>query len=163
MLSSLCIHCAGAASQQKDVKPVETTVTDLVTSSMKFSGRRVSIYASYHSDGIDRDVLMEPNCGRFSGTSKAVPSGEPQCARGIVPVDKTENDPGMEDLFRASRQGDRSTSDKHITGAFTGIFRCVPSCKSPQYFTLEIERVKNLRVEKKDLRPHKPKINPTGH
>ena len=76
----------------------------------------------------------------------------------IVPMesDNAENVPGNQDLDRALAQGERSTRDKHITAEFTGIFRCVPSCASPKYFTLEIERVENLKVEMKDLKPHRP-------
>jgi hypothetical protein len=156
MLSGPHSHRERADSEHRDVKPPETTVTELLASSIKFSEKGVRMRASYHSDGIDRDVLMEPNCGRFAGTSRAAPAGEPQCARGIVPVDKTENDPGMQDLVRASKQGDRGTMDKHITAEFTGIFRCAPSCVSPKYFSLEIERVEDLKVEMKDLKPHRP-------
>lgn len=140
-------------------KLAETTVTALVEKSAKFSGKRVRVSASFHSDGIDFSVLMEPNCGLFDATSKTPPPGEPQCYRGIVPKesDKAENDPGNKDLDRALAKGERSTNDKHITAKFTGVFRCVPSCVSPKYFALEFERVENLKVEMKDLRPHRPK------
>ena len=98
---------------------------------------------------------MEPNCGQ-PGASGA---NEPQCRRGVVPMesDKAEKDPGNQSLDRALAQGNRSTMDKHITAAFTGMFRCDPSCVSPNRLTLEIERVENLRVEMKDLEPHPPK------
>jgi len=71
--------------------------------------------------------------------------------------DKAETDPGNESLDHALTQGKRGTMDKYISAAFTGVFRCVPSCASPKYFTLEIERVENLRVEIKDVKPHLPK------
>jgi hypothetical protein len=29
-------------------------------------------------------------------------------------------------------------------------------CASPKYLSLEIERVENLKVEMKDLKPHRP-------
>src|ERR1041385_983161 len=67
-----------AFAQQTSVKPLETTITELVASSRKFSGKRVHVRASYHSDGRENDVLMEPNCG----TSKTNPPGESQCGRG---------------------------------------------------------------------------------
>jgi hypothetical protein len=144
--------------QSASDKSTATTITALVKKSATFTGKRVRVSASFHGDGIERSVLMEPNCGLLDATSKTPPPGEPQCYRGIVPTesDKAENDPGNQDLDRALAQGERSTRDKHITAEFTGIFRCVPSCASPKYFTLEIERVENLKVEMKDLKPHRP-------
>jgi hypothetical protein len=147
-----------ARPQESTARPTETTITELVKSSAKFSGKLVRVFASFHTDGIERSVLMEPNCGLLDGTSKTPPPGEPQCARGVVPTDsnKTENDPGNQRLDRALAQGERNTRDKHITAEFTGKFRCIPSCVSPKYFSLEIERVDKLEVVIKDLRPHRP-------
>ena len=142
-------------------KPVETTITQLIESGPKFNGKRVRILASFHTDGIERTVLLEPNCG-----SKTPPPGAPQCSRGVSPVDsdKAESDPGNADLDRALAQSGRAgTMDKHITAKFTGIFRCVPFCASPKYFSLEIERVENLKVEMKDLKPHRPTDQPQRH
>lgn len=146
-----------AHPQKSAARPTETTITELVKSSTKFSGKLVRVFASFHTDGIER-VLMEPNCGLLDGTSKTPPPGEPQCARGVVPTDsdKAENDPGSQSLDRALAQGERSTRDKHITAEFTGKFRCVPSCVSPKRFTLEIERVDKLEIVMKDMRPHRP-------
>jgi len=142
-------------------KPVETTITHLIESGAKFNGKRVRIPASFHTDGIERSVLLEPNCG-----SKTPPLADaPQCGRGVAPVDsdKAKNDPGNADLDRALAQSGRAgTMDKHITAEFTGIFRCVPSCASPKYFSFEIERVENLKVETKDLKPHRPTDQPNG-
>jgi hypothetical protein len=123
-----------------------------------FSGKRVTVLASFHSDGIHRSVLMEPNCGQLDGTSKTPPPSEPQCARGVAPnfSDKLEDDPNYVSLKRALMQGDRSTMDKHITAAYTGILRCEPSCRSPQRLALKIERVENVQVLMKDMRPHRP-------
>ena len=139
-------------------KPTETTITALVEASAKFSGKRVHVFASFHTDGIHESALMEPNCGLLDGTSKTPPPSQPQCARGIVPTNSTKagDDPGKQSLDRELAQGNRSTRDKHITAEFTGIFRCIPSCASPKYFSLEIERVANLKVEMKDLKPHRP-------
>jgi hypothetical protein len=97
----------------------------------------------------------EPNCGLLDGTSKTPPPGQPQCIRGVVPVDsdKADNDPGSKNLDRALPQGERGTRDKHITAEFIGRFRCVPSCVSAKRFTLEIERVEKLEVLIKDMRP----------
>jgi hypothetical protein len=148
--------------QAQPTKQVKATITQLVESSAKFNGKRVSVRASYSSDGIDFDLLMEPNCGRPTDTSKATPSGEPQCARGVVPTDWPENDPGTDELARTSRDGARGTSGQYITADFTGKFGCRPSCKSPKCFTLEIERVENLKIEMKDLKPHRPKDQPNG-
>ena len=135
-------------------KIVETTVTALIMNSAKFHGKHVKVSASFHTDGIERSVLMEPNC-RVPGTHDA---NRPQCRRGIVPMDsdKAEDDPGDQSLDRvlAERNG---AMDKHITAAFTGIFRCVPSCASPKWFTLKIERVENLKVERKDTNPQPTK------
>jgi hypothetical protein len=147
-----------AHPRKSTARPTETTITELVKSSARFSGKRVRVFASFHGDGIEHSVLMEPNCGLLDGTSKTPPPGEPQCARGVVPTDsdKAENDPGNQSLDRALAQGERSTRDKHITAEFTGKFRCVPSCISPKHFTLEIERVDRLEVVMKDMRPHRP-------
>jgi hypothetical protein len=136
-------------------KSVETTITALITKGATLSGKRVRVVASFHSDGIERSVLMEPNCGELEPPG----ANEPQCRRGVVPTesDKAEKDPGNQSLDRALAQGNRGTMDKHITAAFTGIFRCVPLCVSPKYFTLEIEQVENLSVEIKDLKHHFPK------
>jgi hypothetical protein len=149
-----------AFAQQTSVKPLETTITELVASSRKFSGKRVHVRASYHSDGRENDVLMEPNCG----TSKTNPPGESQCGRGVVPFDaqEAESDPGSHALDRALAQGERGTMDKYITAEFTGRFRCVPSCARAKWFKLEIERVENLQVEMKDLKPHRPTDQPSG-
>lgn len=137
--------------------PITTTITDLVESSTKFGGRRVHVVASLHTDGIHRSMLLEPNCGLLEGTSKTPPPGEPQCYRGVTPVNSEKlADANSERLERALKQGDRSTMDKHVTAEFTGIFRCVPSCGSPKHLALEIERVENLKVEMKDLKPHRP-------
>jgi len=140
-------------------KPVEATITQLIESGAKFNRKLVKVSVSFHSDGIERSVLMEPNCGRFAGTSKTPPPDEPQCYRGVVPTesDKAENDPGNVDLDRALAQNRRlGTMDKYITAEFTGIFRCVPSCAHPKWFELKFERVENLKVEMKDLKPHRP-------
>ncbi len=141
-------------------KPVETTVTQLIESGAKFNGKRVRIPASFHTDGIERSVLLEPNCG-----SNAPPPGAPQCSRGVAPVDsdKADQDPGDAELNRVLAESGRAgTMDKHVTAEFTGKFRCVPSCASPKYFSLEIERVENLKVEMKDLKPHRPQDQPNG-
>lgn len=145
-----------ASRQSQPVKQVEATITALVESSTKFNGKRVRVRASYSSDGIDHDVLMEPNCGRPTDASRATRSGEPQCVRGVVPTDWPENDPGTDELARTSRQGARGTDDEYITADFTGRFSCVPSCTSPKYFSLQIERVENVKIKTKDLRPHHP-------
>lgn len=139
-------------------KSTTTTVTALVIKSAIFSGKRVTVLASFHSDGIHTSVLMEPNCGRFDGTSKTPPPGLPQCFRGVVPwdTDKNENDAGTNELYRVMERGLRGTEDKYITAEFTGIFRCDPSCRSPKQFVLNLERVENLKVVMKDLRPHRP-------
>ena len=145
-----------AAPQKRLSKPIEGTITELVESSARFGGKRVRVPASFHSDGIHRSVLMEPSCGQPKPT---VPAKEPDCGTSVVPVDseKAENDPGNAELDRALAQNPRlGTMDKYITAEFTGIFRCVPSCKSPKYFKLEIERVENLKVEMKDIKPHRP-------
>jgi hypothetical protein len=136
-------------------KSVETSITALIKKRTTFERKRVRVFASFHSDGIERSVLMEPNCGQ-PRTSDA---NEPQCRLGVVPIDsdKAETDPGSQSLDRALAQGNRGTMDKHITAAFTGIFKCDPSCASPNRLTPEIERVENLRVEMKDLKPHPPK------
>jgi hypothetical protein len=123
-----------AHPQASLAKPIETTITELVKSSAKFSGKRVTVFASFYADGIHESVLMEPNCGRFDGTSKTPPPDQPQCYRGVVPFDsdKTENDPGSNELDRAMEKGLRGTEDKYITAEFTGIFRCVPSCAATE-------------------------------
>lgn len=159
-LIELCFAPKLAADPQASVrKPVEATITQLIESGAKFNGKLVRVSASFHSDGIERTVLMEPNCEQPNRTSKTPPQAEPQCSRGVAPLesDKAENDRGNADLDRALAQNPMlGTRDKHITAAFTGIFRCVPSCASPKYFSLEIERVENLRVEMKDLKPRRP-------
>jgi hypothetical protein len=155
-LIELCFAPELAADPQASIrKPVEATITQLIESSAKFNHKRVRISASFHSDGIERSVLMEPNCGQPNHTSKT----HPQCSRGVAPLesDKAEKDPGNADLDRALAQNPLlGTRDKHITAEFTGIFRCIPSCVTPKRFTLEIERVENLKVEMKDLKPHRP-------
>jgi len=147
-----------AHPQKSTARPTQITITELVKSSAKFSGKRVTVFASFHGDGIHQSVLMEPNCGRFDGTSKTPPPGEPQCHRGVVPFDsdKNENDPGSNELDRAMEKGLRSTEDKYITAEFTGIFRCVSSCAAAKWFKLELERVDKLEVVMKDMRPHRP-------
>ena len=159
-LIGLCFAPELAADPQAPPrKPVETAITQLIESGAKFNGKRVRVSASFHSDGIERSVLMEPNCGQPNRTSKATPQREPQCSRGVGPVDsdKAENDPGNADLDRVLAQNPLlGTRDKFITAEFTGIFRCVPSCSHPKWFKLEIERVENLKVEMKDIKPHRP-------
>jgi hypothetical protein len=147
-----------AHPQNSTPRPTDTTITELVKSSARFSGKLVRVFAAFHTDGIEHSVLMEPNCGLLDGTSKTPPPGQPQCTRGVVPVDsdKADNDPGSKNLDRALSQGERGTRDKHITAEFIGRFRCVPSCVSAKLFTLEIERVEKLEVIIKDTRPHRP-------
>jgi hypothetical protein len=159
-LIGLCFAAELAADPQAPArKPVETTITQLIESRAKFNDKRVRVPASFHSDGIEFTLLREPNCGQPNRTSKTPPQTEPQCSRGVVPVDsdKAENDPGNAELDRVLAESGRAgTMDKHITAEFTGIFRCVPSCAHAKWFKLEIERVENLKVEMKDLKPHRP-------
>lgn len=134
--------------------PIETTITKLIKFSAKFDGKRVRVPASFHTDGIERSVLLEPNCAAEHSPPRA-----PQCGRGVVPLDsdKSRNDPGNAELDRLLAQSGRTgTMDKHITAEFVGVFRCVPSCASPKYFGLDIESVENLRVEIRDTKPHRP-------
>jgi len=148
-----------AVQQTHPTRPIEATITKLVESGAKFNGKRVRALASFHSDGRENSVLMEPNCGRPNRTSEPPPQGEAQCQRGVVPrdSDRAESDPGNTALDRVLAQNPLvGTTDKYITAEFTGIFRCVPSCTSPKYFSLEIERVENLKVEMKDINPHPP-------
>lgn len=146
-----------SVSRTHAARPVDTTVTVLVESPQKFIGRRVHIFASFHSDGIHFTLLKEPNCGLFDGTSKTPPPNQPQCSRGIVPIDpaKTIDNPGDQALDQALAKGWRGTEDKHITAEFTGIFRRVRSA-SRKYFGLEIERTENVKVKMKDMNPHRP-------
>src|SRR5215475_9528640 len=74
-----------ALAQSSAAGVVEATITDLVKSSAKFNGKRVRVLASFHTDGVHRSVLLEPNCGLFDGTSKTPPPGQPQCYRGVTP------------------------------------------------------------------------------
>ncbi len=146
-----------AYPQASTRKPVETTITQLVESGAKFNGKLVRVSASFHS-GRHVTLLLEPNCGLLDGTSKT-PLGEPQCNKGVIPVesDNAENDPGNADLYRALEQNPLlGTMDKHITAEFTGKFRCVPSCAHSKSFELKFDRVENLKVEIKDLKPHRP-------
>jgi hypothetical protein len=145
--------------QNASDKSTTTTITALVKKTATFSGKRVTVLASFHSDGIHASVLMEPNCGRFDGTSKTPHPGQPQCFRGVVPwdTDNNENDAGTNELYRVMELGlRRTTEDRYITAEFTGIFRCDPSCRSPKQFVLDLERVEKFKVVMKDLRPHRP-------
>jgi hypothetical protein len=158
-LIALYFACASAADPQAPTrKPVETTITQLVGSGAKFNGKLVRVSASFHS-GRHVTLLREPNCGQPKRTAKTPPQAEPQCSRGVVPIDsdKAENDPGNADLDRALAQNPLlGTTDKYITAEFTGIFRCVPSCSHPKWFELKFDRVENLKVEMKNLKPHRP-------
>src|SRR5947208_1910205 len=76
-----------ADPQTRSAMPSRTTISALVKSSAKFNGKRVRIFASLHTDGLEHSVLMEPNCGQLNRTSGTSPEREPQCGRGVVPVD----------------------------------------------------------------------------
>jgi hypothetical protein len=158
-LIALYFASASAADPQASTrKPVETTITQLVESGAKFNGKLVRVSASFHS-GRHVTLLREPNCGQPNRTAKTPPQAEPQCSRGVVPIDsdKAENDPGNADLDRALAQNPLlGTTDKYVTAEFTGKFRCVPSCAHPKWFELKFDRVENLKVEMKDLKPHRP-------
>ena len=145
---------ANARSAQR----LETTITAIVESPGKFSGKRVHVFASFHTDGLHWSVLKEPDCGLADGTSKTPPPNQPPCARGVVAVPSTNasDDNGDHALDQALAKGARGTSDKHITAEFTGKFRCLPSCTSPDRLNLEIERTENVSVEMKDINPHRP-------
>jgi len=78
--------------QNASDKSTATTITALVRKSAMFNGKRVTVIASLHSDGIHTIALMEPNCGRFDGTSKTPPPGQPQCFRGVVQWDTDKNE-----------------------------------------------------------------------
>ncbi len=164
-LIALYFASASAADPQASTrKPVETTITQLVESGAKFNGKLVRVSASFHN-GRHVTLLLEPNCGLLDGTSKTPPLGEPQCNKGVIPVesDNAENDPGNADLYRALEQNPLlGTMDKHITAEFTGKFRCVPSCSHPKWFELKFDRVENLKVQMKDLKPHRPTNQPNG-
>jgi len=156
---AMCSFALSTAHPQSyPAKPIETTITDLIKSSAKFNGKRVRVPASFHTDGIHTSVLLEPNCGLFDGTSKTPPPGQPQCYRGVVPSEssKLEGDPANNRLDEILGQGERSTSDKHITAEFTGVFSCKPSCASPKRFVFDIERIDKLEVVWKNLKPHWP-------
>ena len=153
------------AAQTRPKKPTETTITALVESSAKFNGTRVRVLASFRTDGIERSVLLEPYCGRPDNISATPPPGELQCSRGIAPInsDKADQDPGKAELDRVLAESGRSgTVDKHITAEFTGKFSCAPSCANAKRLNLEVERVENLKVEMKELKPHRPKDQPNG-
>ena len=158
---ALCFaHASPAYPQEVAHKTLRTTITQLIRSAANFEGKRVRLAASFHTDGIERSVLLEPTC-----TSETLLPDSPQCRRGIMPFDsdKARTDPGNAELDRVLAQsGLMGTKDKHITAEFTGIFRCVPSCASPKYFRLEIERVENLKVEPEDPKPHRPSDQPSG-
>jgi len=149
---------AGLAQAYPASRIVQTTITELVTSSNKFNAKRVRVFATYDTDGIHRSVLLEPNCGVFEGTSKTPPPDQPQCRSGVVPSEtaKLEGDSNYERLLEILNHGERSTRDKHITAEFTGIFHCKPSCTSPKFFVLEMERVEKVQVVWKNLKPHLP-------
>jgi len=138
----------------RSAQPLETTITAIVESPGKFSGKRVHVFASFHTDGLHWSVLKEPNCGLSDGTSKTPPPNQPQCARGVVAVTSTNASDDNGD--QALAKGARGTSDKHITAEFTGKFRCRPSCASPERLNLEIERTQNVSVEMKDMHPRRP-------
>lgn len=145
-------------SSNHTTQPIETTVTALVKSPAKFNGKRVHLFASFHTDGLHLSNLMEPNCGILDGTSKTPPPNQPPCARAIAAANsaKSSNDEGDQALDVALAKGERGTSDKHITAEFIGVFRCGTSCKSPKHLKLEIERTENVNVEMKDMKPHHP-------
>jgi hypothetical protein len=146
-----------ASPQSASQKVIDTTLGELITKSARFSGKRVQLTASFQSDGIERSVLLEPNCG-LSATPKQTTSIEPQCQRGIVPriPNEVEDHSDMQALDRVLGQGERGTRDKHVTAVFTGRFLCKPSCASPRRLILEIERVDHLEVVMRDLKPHRP-------
>jgi len=147
-----------AHPQDASAKPIETTITEMTKSSAKFNGRRVRVTASFHTDAIHLSVLLEPNCGLYDGTSKAPPPCQPQCSRGVAPSEseKLEESPENKRLDEILKQGERTTSDKHITAEFTGVFSCKPSCASPKRFVLDIERIDKVEVVWKNLKPHWP-------
>jgi hypothetical protein len=140
-------------------KSIKTTITALVKKRAIFNGKRVRVLASFQTDGFERSILLEPNCGLLGGTSKTPPPNEPQCHRGVVPFesDLLKGDLNNERLDQVLKQGERSTRDKHITAEFYGTFRCDPTCTSPRSLILEIERLDNLEVVMKDLKAHRPK------
>jgi hypothetical protein len=144
------------SSQNARTTPTKTTITELVDHAETFNGKRVQVSAVFVTDGIERSVLLEPNCNPVDLT-KVTPN-HPQCNRGINPwiADGVEHHPDIEAFDRALGEGMRSTADKHVVATFTGRFICKPSCSARGGRVLEIEKIENLEVTPIETRPHLP-------
>ena len=121
---------------------VSTTVCDVVEDPLRFVGKTIRFSARFDSDGIERSVLTDPNCGR-----------------GIEPFapNEVEQHPDIRALDSALGQGMRSTMDKRIVANFTGRFLLRDSNSSRLQFVLNIVRIDDLKVTPLDLKPHVPR------
>ena len=127
--------------QTQTSRTINTTICEIVDDPLRFVGKRVRFSARFDSDGIERSVLIDSNCGR-----------------GIEPfvLDEVEEHSDIKAFDRALGQGMRATIDKHIVATFTGRF-VVRDSDLGLRFVLNIEQVDDLKVTRVDLKPHVPR------
>jgi hypothetical protein len=125
--------------------PIDTTISEILARSESFSGKRVRIRARFESDGLERSVLVEPQCAILHDTKRRPPI-DPQCKLGIAPYDAdgVEDHPDIKAFDRALDRGGQGTLDKRIVATFTGRFICRPTCSAIGGRILEIDTVSDL-------------------
>jgi hypothetical protein len=132
----------GVAKTTKQTTTVATTICEIARRPEAFLGRKISFDAIVESDGIERTVLIDDR--------------DQSCKRGIVPLAESKNRQSVaawKTLQDALASGNPGTLDKRITGHFAGALSLgkpedFGAPHGTKVFTLAIESIQNLRVEK---------------
>jgi uncharacterized protein len=127
------------------VEPTDTTVSQIIAKSESFSGKQVRIRARFESDGLERSVLVEPQCTILEDTEHNA-QVDLKCKGGIVPyyLDGVEENADIKAFNRAFERGRPGTRDKRIVATFTGRFSCKPTCSAIGGRILEIASISEL-------------------
>jgi hypothetical protein len=126
LLLMLASHASFGQPKAVDRKPVETTLCDVVTHSVRFAAKLVRFHASLLSDGLEHAVLVDH-----------------RCELGIIPhiPDEFKSRPDIQAFERAVDSGRPGTLDKRVSATFTGTF-----VRNGQKRILEVEVIANVKI-----------------
>lgn len=101
--------CALGSARQDKVRPVETTICELVKYPSRFTDKLVSVRALVESDGIEHTVLLDESC-KSHGVVAWIPEESSKHSEMAKLHDA---------IFRRWHPG---TTGRRITGVFTGTY-----------------------------------------
>lgn len=137
----MSLSFVGVAKPAQQPQTVATTICEVPRHPDNFLGRTISFDAIVESDGIERTVLVDD---------------QDQSCKGIVPLGDSKNRQSVaawKTLLDALTTGNPGTLDKRISGHFAGVLSLGKPedfgyRKGTKVFTLTIESIQNLRVQK---------------